>query len=72
MLIIRGKEITHLERTEQALVDTHHCTCIVEFTTVVWCAEKRNQLAFGEEFVTVLDNLMRTTYQVHIVFLEEA
>lgn len=72
MLIIRGKELTNLERAEQALVNTHHCTCIVEFTTVVGCAEKRDQLALGEEFVTVLNNLMRTTYQVHIVFLEES
>lgn len=29
-----------LERTQQALVDTHHGTCVVELTTVVRCAEE--------------------------------
>lgn len=30
---------THLEGAEQALVDAHHRTRIVEFTAVVGCAE---------------------------------
>ena len=29
----------YLERTEQTLVYTHHCSCVVEFTTIIWRAE---------------------------------
>lgn len=64
--------MTHLEGAEQTLVNAHHRTRIVEFTAVVRCAEQRDQLALREEFVSVLHNLMRTAYQVHIVFLKEA
>lgn len=31
--------ITHLERAQQTLVHTHHCTGIIEFTTIVGCTE---------------------------------
>lgn len=69
---IREKSVTYLERTKQALVDTHHCTSVVEFTTVVGSAEQSYELSLGEELITVLDDLMGAAYQIHIVFLEEA
>jgi hypothetical protein len=62
----------YLEGAEQALVDAHHCTSIVEFTTVVGCAKQRYKLALREEFVSVLHNLMSTADEVHVVFLQEA
>lgn len=31
--------------------------------------EQSDQLSFREELVTILDDLMRTTNQVHVVFL---
>lgn len=64
--------IAYLERTQQTLVNTHHCTSIVELSTVVWRREQRNQLSFGEELVSVLDNLVSAAYQVHVVLLKES
>lgn len=61
-----------LERTQQTLVNTHHCTSIVELSTVVWRREQRNQLSFGEELVSVLNNLVSAAYQVHVVLLKES
>lgn len=63
---------THLERAKQRLVDAHHCTSIVEFTTIVGGAEQRDQLPLREELVSIFHNLVRAAYQIHIVFLEEA
>lgn len=62
---------THLERAEQALVDAHHGASIVEFTTIVGCREQRDKLSLREELVTVLDNLMCTADQVHVMLLQE-
>jgi len=63
---------TNLERAQQALVDAHHSTRVVEFTAIVGCAEQSHELALGEELVAVLDNLMCTADQVHVVFLQES
>jgi hypothetical protein len=63
--------LTYLEGAEQALVDAHHGTCIVEFTTVVGRTEQCDELALGEELVAILHNLVSSAYQIHIVFLQE-
>lgn len=63
---------THLERTQQALVHAHHCTCIVKLAAVVGCTEQGDELSFAEELVAVFDDLVRTADQVHVVFLQEA
>ena len=60
---------TYLERAEQAFVDAHHCTCIVEFTAVVRCTEQCDKLTLRKELVAVFYDLMSTTDQVHVVFL---
>lgn len=60
---------TYLERAEQRLVNAHHCTSVVELSTVVGCAEEGDQLALGKELVTVFDDLVGTADQIHIVFL---
>lgn len=62
----------YLERTEQTFVHAHHGTGIVELPTVVRRTEKRHELSFREEFVSVLDNLMRSAYEVHVVLLQES
>jgi len=36
--------LENLERTQETLVDAHHRTRIVEFTTIVGSAEKRDEL----------------------------
>lgn len=62
---------TYLERTKQALINTHHRTSIVEFSTIVRSAEQCYKLSLREKLITILDDLMRTAYQIHVVFLKE-
>ena len=69
---IREGKKTNLEGTQQALVDTHHGTGIVEFSTVVRCAEQSNQLTLRKEFVTILNNLVSSADEIHIVLLQES
>lgn len=61
----------YLKRAHKSLVDTHHSTSIVEFTTIVGRREKSDQLTFGKELVAVLDDLMGATYQVEVVFVKK-
>jgi hypothetical protein len=63
---------SYLERAEQALVNAHHRTSIVKFTTVIGRTEQRYELALREELITVLNDLVSTTNEVHIVLLQEA
>lgn len=70
LLLLSGLE--DLERAEQALIHAHHSTRIVEFTAVVWRAEQSDKLSLGEELVSVLDDLMRSADEVHVVFLQES
>mmetsp|Transcript_118986 Transcript_118986/g.331968 ORF Transcript_118986/g.331968 Transcript_118986/m.331968 type:complete len:275 (+) Transcript_118986:91-915(+) len=61
----------HLETAQQALVNFHHCTGIVELPTVVGCAEERDQLAAGKKLVPVFHYLVRTADQVQRVPFQE-
>lgn len=65
----RKAVLAHLEGAKQALVDTHHCTCVVELAAVVGRAEKRDKLSLREELVAILNDLMSTTDQIHVVLL---
>jgi hypothetical protein len=58
-----------LEGTEQALVNAHHGTCVVELSTVIGRAEQSDKLSLGEEFVSILNDLMGTANKIHVVFL---
>lgn len=71
-LLFLFSRLENLERAEQTLVDTHHGTRIVELPAVVRCTKQGNELAFGEELVSVLDHLMGTADEVHVMFLQEA
>ena len=64
--------LENLERAQERLVHTHHRTSVVEFSAVVRRREQRYELALGEELVTVLDDLMGTADQVHVMLLQEA
>jgi hypothetical protein len=63
---------SYLERTQKTLIHTHHCACVVKLTTVVRCAEKRNQLPLREELIPVFDDLVCAADEIHVMFLEEA
>lgn len=67
-----SRENTYLERTEQALIYTHHGTSVVEFTAIIRRAEQGYKLSFGKELVTILNNLVGAADEIHVVFLEEA
>jgi hypothetical protein len=62
----------YLERAEQALVHAHHGPRVVELSTVVGRAEKRNKLSFREELVAVFHDLVSSADEIHIVLLQEA
>ena len=64
--------LQNLKRAKQRLINTHHRASIVEFTAVVRRREQSDKLAFGEELVSILHHLMRTAYEIHVVFLQEA
>ena len=66
-----NKTGTNLEGAQQALIDTHHSTSVVELSAVIGRAEQRDQLTLRKEFVAVLHNLMGPTDQIHVVFLQE-
>jgi hypothetical protein len=70
LFLLRGFE--NLERAKKALVDAHHSTSIVKLAAVVGSAEKRNELTLGKELISILDDLMGTADEVHVVFLQEA
>lgn len=72
ILLLLLCRLQNLEGAEQALVDTHHGASIVELAAVVGCAEQGDELALGEELVAVLDDLVGTTDEVHVVLLQEA
>ena len=65
-------EEAHLKRAKASFIDSHHSTCIVEFSTVVWRTEQCDELALRKELVAVFNDLVGTANQVHVVFLQEA
>ena len=69
LLLLGGLE--DLERAHQRVVHTHHRTRVVELAAVVGRTEDRDQLALGEEFVTVLDDLVRAADEVEVVSAQE-
>lgn len=68
---LKSTHETYLERTQQALIHAHHCPGIIKLAAVVWCAEKRDELTFREEFVTIFDDLVSSADQIHVMFLQE-
>jgi hypothetical protein len=62
---------SYLERTHERLVHTHHCARIIKLAAVVGCRKEGNELPLGEKLVPVFYNLMRTTNEIEIVFLQE-
>lgn len=61
----------HLETAHQRLVDGHHRPGIVELTAIVWGGEDGDQLPLREELVAILNDLMGTADQVHVLLLQE-
>jgi hypothetical protein len=61
----------NLEGAQQTLVYTHHGASIVKLSAVVGSAEECDQLPLGKELVAVLDDLVGTADQVHVVLLQE-
>jgi hypothetical protein len=72
MIPNRASPKTYLEGAEQTLIHTHHGTGVVELAAVVGRTEEGNELALREEFVTILDDLVGTANQVHVMFLQES
>lgn len=71
LLLLLFRWLEDLERAQQRLVNAHHSTCIVELAAVVGRREESDKLALGEEFVTIFDDLMCATDEVHVMLLQE-
>ena len=59
------------EATHQSVVYGHQCSRIIEFSTVVWSWEYSNELSTAEEFIAILDDLVRSTNQIDVILLQE-
>jgi hypothetical protein len=66
-----GKGVLYLKGTHQRLIHTHHRTRVIEFPAIIGSREEGYELPTSKKFVSVLYDLMRSAYQIHIVFLEE-
>jgi len=71
-LLFLLSRLQNLKRAKQRLINAHHSASIVEFTTVIGRREQRDELTLREELVSVFHHLMRTAYEIHVVFLQEA
>ena len=65
-----GVELGELELVLWA--DLDECALVVGAVTVVGCREEGDKLAFAKELVAILNDLVSTADQVHVVFLQEA
>lgn len=61
----------HLERAHQSLIDTHHSTSVVIFTSIVGSRKYGNQLPVSEKFLSILYDLMTTTGKIQIVYCQK-
>ncbi len=62
-------ESCDLEGAHQGLVDAHHSSSVVELSAVIRRREQRDQLAFGEELVTVLHHLQNNSRASQTIIL---
>ena len=69
--IFVGVLVANLERAHETLIHRHHPTGVVEFAAVIGGREERDQLPFGEELIAILHDLMRTTYEIQVVAVQE-
>lgn len=70
-LHLEESKINHLKTAHQCLVNAHHATSVVEFPAIVGRGKQCDQLTLGKKLVPVLDHLMRSAYQIHIVTIQE-
>lgn len=71
LLLLLLRRLENLEGAQQALVHTHHCASVVELSAVVGRREQRDQLTLAKELVAVLDDLVSSADQIHVVLLQE-
>mmetsp|Transcript_7817 Transcript_7817/g.24315 ORF Transcript_7817/g.24315 Transcript_7817/m.24315 type:complete len:352 (-) Transcript_7817:3-1058(-) len=64
--------LQHFEGTQQVLVNAHQSTCIVELPAVIRRGKDGHELAACKKLVAVLDNLVRTGYEIQVVLLAKA
>ena len=72
LLLLLLSRLENLEGAQETLIDRHHGSSIIELAAVVWSREECHELAFGEELVSVLHDLVGTAYQVHVMLLQES
>jgi len=60
-----------LEAAHERVINTHHCSRVVEFSAVIGCREERHELPPSEELVAVLDDLVSSADEIKVVLVEE-
>jgi len=63
--------LQNLKRAHQSLIHRHHRSSIIEFSTVIRCREKGDELSFRKKFVAVFHHLVSSTNEVEVVLLQE-
>jgi hypothetical protein len=66
------QNMTCLEGTQQRLVHAHHRTGIIKLSAIIGRRKQGNKLSLSEKLVSVLDDLVRSANEIHVVLLKEA
>lgn len=72
LLLLLLRRLEDLEGAQQTLIYAHHRAGVVELAAVVGRREEGHKLALAEELVAVLDDLVSTADQIHVVLLQES
>ena len=71
VFVLLLRRFQNLERAHQRVIYAHHGAGVVKFTAVVGCGEQCDQLPLRKELVAVLDDLVRTADEVHVVLVQK-
>ncbi len=63
--------LQNLKRTHQCIIHSHHGSGVIKFSTIVGCREYCHQFTICKELISILNNLVRSNYQVQIMTIEE-
>ena len=70
-LLLLLSRLQDLETAHKSIINWHHSTCIIEFSTIVRGTEKCNKLSLGKEFIAIFHNLMCSTDQINVMLFIE-
>lgn len=60
--------LQHHKTTNKPLINLHHRRTIIKYVTIVWRTEQRDQFSLIEKLVSILNDLVAPTYEIHVMF----